>query len=87
MKYLQEYFEKDGKNCKYARLVKQEKVKSQEALKTFLKEVEGKGGEGLMLRKPGSMYVGQRSNTLLKVKSFFDAEAKILRVSRDEEIY
>ncbi len=32
-----------------------------------------------MLRKPGSLYIGQRSTTLLKVKKFLDAEAKVLR--------
>jgi DNA ligase-1 len=47
-------------------------------LKQFLAEVEHKGGEGLMLRQPKSLYVGNRSTTLLKVKSFFDAEAKVL---------
>ena len=44
----------------------------------MLKVVEELGGEGLMLRKPGSKYVGVRSDTLLKVKSFFDAEAKVV---------
>lgn len=31
-----------------------------------------------MLRKAGSLYVGKRSDTLLKVKTFFDAEAKVI---------
>ncbi len=35
------------------------------------------GGEGLMLRKPGSLYERTRSATLLKVKKFLDAEATI----------
>lgn len=37
--------------------------------------MEELGGEGLMLRKAGSLYVGGRSTTLLKVKSFVDDEA------------
>jgi DNA ligase-1 len=40
------------------------------------------GGEGLMLRQPGSMYVFSRSSTLLKVKSFSDAEAKVIKVEK-----
>ena len=36
------------------------------------------GGEGLMLRQPGSIYIQGRSNTLLKVKNFFDAEAIVI---------
>jgi len=46
-------------------------------LKTTLKSIEKLGGEGVMLRKPQSMYEGRRSSTLLKVKSFFDDEATI----------
>jgi len=38
----------------------------------------GNGGEGLMLRQPGSLYVAGRSATLLKVKNFQDAEARVL---------
>ena len=47
-------------------------------MRELLKEVEGEGGEGLMLRRPGSLYEGKRSGTLLKVKSFFDAEAEVV---------
>jgi DNA ligase-1 len=47
-------------------------------LKEELARVEALGGEGLMLRQPGSKYVIGRSSTLLKVKSFFDAEAEVI---------
>ncbi len=43
-----------------------------------LRRVESLGGEGLMMRRPGSRYEGTRSMTLLKLKSFFDAEAKVI---------
>ena len=43
-----------------------------------LARVEALGGEGLMLRQPGSQYDAGRSSTLLKVKSFHDAEARVL---------
>ena len=36
------------------------------------------GGEGLMLRQPGSKYEAGRSSTLLKIKSFRDADAVVL---------
>jgi len=36
------------------------------------------GGEGLMLRQPGSHYESGRSKTLLKVKQFLDAEATVI---------
>lgn len=47
-------------------------------LKEVLAAIESDGGEGLMLRQPGSLYEGKRSSTLLKVKSFFDDEATVL---------
>ncbi len=43
-----------------------------------LARVESLGGEGLMVRKPGSRYVVGRSSTLLKIKNFLDTEAKVL---------
>jgi DNA ligase-1 len=43
-----------------------------------LGRVEALGGEGLMLRQPGSRYEVGRSTTLLKVKTFHDAEARVV---------
>jgi DNA ligase-1 len=43
-----------------------------------LARVEALDGEGLMLRESGSRYIAGRSNTLLKVKTFRDAEARVI---------
>lgn len=43
-----------------------------------LDSVVNDGGEGLMLRKPRSFYERKRSNTSLKVKKRFDAEAVVI---------
>ncbi|KAG8794282.1 hypothetical protein FRC17_008315, partial [Serendipita sp. 399] len=43
-----------------------------------LKELQKKGAEGLMLRQPQSRYESKRSSTLLKVKTFYDAEALVI---------
>jgi DNA ligase-1 len=51
-------------------------------LQTELQRVEQLGGEGLMLRQPGSRYVAGRSASLLKVKSFRDAEARVVGHSK-----
>ncbi|KAM0746957.1 DNA ligase/mRNA capping enzyme [Meredithblackwellia eburnea MCA 4105] len=59
-------------------LVVQEPCKGYDHLIELLQEVEKGGGEGLMLRKPGSLYEAKRSSTLLKVKTFFDAEATVI---------
>lgn len=47
-------------------------------LRTELDRLETLGGEGLMMRRPGSRYESGRSQTLLKVKRFHDAEARVL---------
>ncbi len=43
-----------------------------------LEYVLQQGGEGLMLRQPGSRYEAGRSATLLKAKQFYDAEARVV---------
>lgn len=62
----------------YASLLAHEPCRGEEHLKEELARVEELGGEGLMLRKPNSKYEIGRSSTLLKVKSFHDAEAKVV---------
>ena len=47
-------------------------------LREELARINGLGGEGLMLRQPASQYEAGRSSTLLKVKTFHDAEAWVL---------
>ena len=49
-----------------------------DSLRAELARVERVGGEGLMLRQPGSLYEAGRSSTLLKVKSFHDADAMVV---------
>lgn len=53
------------------------KCKGKEHLDATLKSVLALGGEGVMLRQPRSKYENKRSNNLLKVKNFFDEEAKV----------
>jgi DNA ligase-1 len=61
-----------------AKAVKHTRCKGQDHLERELAKVEKAGGEGLMLREPSSEYVGNRSATLLKVKTFHDAEAVVI---------
>jgi DNA ligase-1 len=49
-----------------------------EHLHAELSRVEALGGEGLMMREPASRYAAGRSTTLLKIKSFHDAEARVI---------
>lgn len=63
----------------YAQIVKQTRCKSNTALLSLLSETEKKGGEGLMIRKPGSRYTRGRCRDILKVKSFYDTEALVIQ--------
>ncbi|CEH13077.1 hypothetical protein CBOM_01020 [Ceraceosorus bombacis] len=56
----------------------QVRCESKDHLVKWLHDVEAKGGEGVMLRQPGSAYKSSRSDALQKVKSFYDAEAVVV---------
>jgi DNA ligase-1 len=64
--------------CEFMGVHGHEKVRDAGHVREELKRVEGLGGEGVMLREPGSKYVAGRSSTLLKVKSFLDEEAEVV---------
>lgn len=53
-------------------------VQSRQHLLSELRKIESAGGEGLMIRKPGSLYEVGRSSTLLKVKPFKDDEGTVV---------
>lgn len=63
---------------KFAAQHPHERCRGVEHLREELARVTALGGEGLMLRQPGSRYESGRSATLLKVKLFHDAEARVV---------
>ena len=64
--------------CPFVRVLFQEACRGADDLRKELDRIEALGGEGLMLRRPGSHYEAGRSQTLLKVKRFQDAEARVV---------
>lgn len=74
------FIEQTALNLKHPHLVAAEHVicRGTDHLRDELARIEGLGGEGLMLRAPRSRYEAGRSNTLLKVKSFHDTEARVI---------
>ena len=58
--------------------VKQTKLESLPAIEKALASVVDQGGEGLMLRTPGSLYKTGRSEHLLKLKVREDSEARVI---------
>ncbi|GLB34971.1 putative DNA ligase [Lyophyllum shimeji] len=76
--YLKTLFGPGGSHASdKVEIVAHEMATSRQHVLDKLKEIESLGGEGLMLRKPGSIYEGRRSATLLKIKTFYDAEAVV----------
>jgi DNA ligase-1 len=62
----------------FARYLYQSRCEGLDDLRRELAHVESLGGEGLMLRQPGSCYEAGRSSSLLKVKTFHDAEGYVV---------
>ena len=66
-----------GKTCRYISFLSQIPISNFKELDTLSAKASEKGWEGLMLRK-NSTYQGKRSNDILKVKTFHDAEYKVI---------
>jgi len=58
--------------------IEQFRVPDRESLKIKLNEIVRAGGEGLMLHKADAPYLTGRSEVLLKLKPYLDAEARVL---------
>jgi DNA ligase-1 len=65
-------------NVPHARFHQHDLCRGLDHLREELARVESEGGEGLMMRRPGSRYEVGRSFTLLKVKTFHDAEGRVV---------
>ncbi|GIU12718.1 MULTISPECIES: DNA ligase [unclassified Shewanella] len=65
----------------YLKVIEQNYLASFQALETELQEVIAKNGEGLMLHKKNAFYKSGRSKDIVKLKPFYDAEAKVIGYS------
>jgi DNA ligase-1 len=74
--YVEDYVKRH--NPEFLRAHTHQRCNSLEHLREELARIESLGGEGLMLRRPRSRYEAGRSTTLLKVKTFSDAEAHVI---------
>ncbi|MDD5460696.1 MAG: DNA ligase [Methylococcales bacterium] len=62
----------------YLDVIEQFRVNSNKALMDKLDDIAGQGGEGLMLHRQNAIYHCGRSDDLLKLKPFEDAEAVVI---------
>ncbi len=59
-------------------LIPQKRISSKKALQNYLKKVEAKGGEGVVVRDQKAPYIPKRTAKALKVKSFLDDECEVV---------
>ncbi|BBO70314.1 ATP-dependent DNA ligase [Desulfosarcina alkanivorans] len=62
----------------HAFVIEHRPVESHAHVSQELKRIEALGGEGLILRRRGSLYTAGRSRDILKVKSYADMEAVVV---------
>ena len=65
----------------YLKMIKQRKILTHEALQAELDRIIALGGEGLMLHHVNAYYQVKRSQDLMKLKRFDDAEAVVIGYS------
>ncbi|NCD13497.1 MAG: DNA ligase [Epsilonproteobacteria bacterium] len=71
----------------YLKIAPQFTCKDENELQRFLHEVEKAGGEGVVIRHPNAPYVTTRDAYSLKVKTFHDAECRVLSHHKGEGKY
>lgn len=72
---------------KYIKRINQIPINNKNHLEAFLKEIEKKGGEGLVIRDPKVSYINKRTSKALKVKTFQDAECEVLGYTKGKGKY
>lgn len=72
------FAEKALAGCAVAQVVAHRKISGRAEADALMTQIIAGGGEGLMLRAPGSAYEGKRSGSLLKLKEFQSDEAEII---------
>jgi len=72
---------------KIIKIIPQIPAKSKQNMLKFLKSIEAKGGEGVVVRDPNAPYIAKRTNKALKVKSFFDTECKVIGYTKGKGKY
>ena len=63
---------------KYIKVIKQIKIEDKKHLNDFLKSVDEKGGEGIVLRDAALSYYTGRNNNALKLKRYIDDECEVV---------
>jgi len=65
----------------YVQIIKQIRCRDRKHLQSFLKEIEAKGGEGVIIKNPTPAYQIGRTAHVLKVKSATDMEGTVISIN------
>ena len=71
----------------YIKIIPQYRIKNKKDMIGFLKNIEQKGGEGVVVRDPLASYIAKRTSKALKVKSFLDDECEVVRILKGNGKY
>ena len=71
----------------HIKIIPQIKIKNKEHLNIFLKSIESKNGEGVVVRDPNTPYIDHRTSKALKVKSFKDDECEVIGYTKGKGKY
>eukprot|EP01114_Cavostelium_apophysatum_P003644 TRINITY_DN1370_c0_g2_i1.p1 TRINITY_DN1370_c0_g2~~TRINITY_DN1370_c0_g2_i1.p1 ORF type:complete len:645 (-),score=176.79 TRINITY_DN1370_c0_g2_i1:23-1957(-) len=69
-----------SKNVQIADVIK---CKGNEHASQYLNQIANFGGEGIILRRPNSLYVPGRTSDVVKLKKFYDTEVKVMGIAED----
>jgi DNA ligase-1 len=70
--------------CKNIVAVEHRRASSKSEIASYFDSISSLGGEGIMLRQPGSVYAHTRSATLLKVKGTEEVDALVIGYDKGE---
>lgn len=76
-----------AKNCENIEVIEQIVAKDSDEVFDFLDEVVKKGGEGVVVRSPDLIYENKRSDKILKIKKFKDAECEVVGINEGNGKY
>ena len=69
------------------KIIPQIPIKSKKAMLEYLHNLEQKGAEGLVVRDPLAPYIDKRTSKALKVKTFLDAECRVVGYTQGKGKY
>ena len=75
------------KESQYIKVIQQIQIKNKKKLDNYLKKIEKKNGEGIVIRDGSLEYYTGRNKSALKLKNFIDSECKVVGHNKGRKKY